>query len=88
MATRKKCLNCLELYTVCDEDAGTFKEFYCSEDCAIACEPKEAKGNKVHYAPSGEWGNPRTACGRYWTSDVLHGASKNEVTCKHCLKLF
>jgi hypothetical protein len=37
---------------------------------------------KTHYAPSGEWGNPKTYCGRYWTTDVKHRALMDEVTCK------
>jgi hypothetical protein len=41
---------------------------------------------KVHYAPGGEWGNPKTRCGRYWTTDVIHTAMREKVTCKHCLK--
>lgn len=42
---------------------------------------------KTHYAPSGEWGNPETYCGRYWTTDVKHRALMDEVTCKRCLDL-
>ena len=42
---------------------------------------------KTHYAPSGEWGNPKTYCGRYWTTDIKHRALIDEVTCKDCLKL-
>jgi hypothetical protein len=42
---------------------------------------------KTHYAPSGEWGNPKTYCGRYWTTDVRHRALMDEVTCKRCLEL-
>lgn len=42
---------------------------------------------RFHYAPNGEWGNPKTGCGRYWTTDVRHTALIDEVTCKYCLKL-
>jgi len=42
---------------------------------------------KVHWAPSGEWGNPKLCMGRYWSTDVNHTALINEVTCTHCLKI-
>jgi len=42
---------------------------------------------KIHYSPSGEWGSPKTCCGRHWSSDVKHTALIDEVTCKHCLKV-
>lgn len=41
---------------------------------------------KVHYAPSGEWGQSRVACNRYYTTDFFNTGNKSKATCKHCLK--
>lgn len=41
---------------------------------------------KTHYAPSGEWGNLKTTCIKYFTSDVNHTGVLKEVTCKNCIK--
>jgi len=33
-----KCINCDKEYTAFNEDAGTYKEHFCSIECQIECE--------------------------------------------------
>lgn len=41
---------------------------------------------KTHYAHNGEFGSPKTNCGKYWTTDIKHTDDENKVTCKLCKK--
>ena len=43
---KRKCNFCKKEYRVYDEDAGTFKEHYCSEQCAIDAD------NELGFNPS------------------------------------
>lgn len=64
-----------KLGTVCT-NCGILKKEYDMKDKIL---------NKVHYAPSGEWGGEKVGCGKYFTTDVLHTPSIQRVACMNCL---